>query len=91
MDIEYSESYASKYSPIPLTPEILQKAGFIKENNTSGDCWRHGYFQIDSDLMAFVEVPDDRFRLYYSNQLNFLHQLQNLYSATHNVELVINL
>lgn len=81
-------------NPIPLTPEILKKAGF--------DCGVGGFIIRDSDgdqlifngLVNGVLEPD----MYYTGanisekaKPKYLHQLQNLYFALTGEELNIEL
>jgi hypothetical protein len=83
-------------SPIPLTPEILEKAGFVKQNNG----WVHGgpkgylvtVFSLYDNNMAQGELD---LQLNGSNlpmpNVKYLHQLQNLYFALTGEELNIEL
>lgn len=81
------------FSPIPLTPEILEKCGFVKTLSGSytimdEDCWLTtiigGYIYskcYSSNTGEFFEV----------GQVKYLHQLQNLYFALTGIELTIKL
>lgn len=81
--------------PIPLTEELLVKAGFKKETNE--------YFLIKheySNLLIFYSKIHNRFwyfadverRQYNSTKpIEYLHQLQNLYFALTGTELTIKL
>jgi hypothetical protein len=73
------------YSPIPLTPEILQKAGFDKEDlfNT----WYLNLFQmvLDDDGTFYSSYMPEAVHVKY------VHQVQNLYYALTGQELQINL
>lgn len=105
--IEYisnSEDYMAllKLSePIPITPELLQKCGF-KESLIDADPIDGYYYSLEvnnekhcdltfssRDENGFLEVVlfpyDNWFRFRY------LHQLQNLYFALTETELLINL
>lgn len=64
-----------KYTPIPLTPEILEKCGFEK---CSCGGWKHG-----------IHISKyDNGKLYYKTVIiKYLHQLQNLYFALTGEEL----
>lgn len=80
----------NEITPIPLTPEILQKAGFSQQFDTLD--WDLGYkFQINSHFILLSR--NDTF--YYIDAINteveYLHQLQNLYFALIGEELDINL
>jgi|GEM_PF-6789637 len=80
--------------PIPLTPEILEKAGFVFDNSDS-QCWRHkssGFSLGDSE---------DRPGQYYVHgiylkanrlvYLKYVHHLQNIIHALTGQELEIKL
>ena len=73
-------------SPIPLSPEILEKAGF-----------RYDGYVWDTDKVVFGDYKDG---VHYCNgfsignkgiKIEFVHQLQNLYFALTGQELTINL
>lgn len=63
--------------PIPLTPEILEKAGFENKNDN---------FYTIQNVISFGIQPDGLYPTFIKgdnviNQVKFLHQLQNLYHA----------
>jgi hypothetical protein len=69
--------------PIPLTPEKLEKCGFIYRND-SKDIMDNGYFVLYlGDSIYFNSYP--------IVQVKYLHQLQNLYFALTGTELTVNL
>jgi hypothetical protein len=76
----------SLYSPIPLTPEILEKCGFEKDQDGIYrllNClyWLdNGVLQISLDYAPLFNAP-----------CKYLHQLQNLIFCLLGEELVINL
>jgi hypothetical protein len=80
--------------PIPLTPEILEKAGFEKD----GDYF---FFQpmLENIHYRLIEFPEGNWIvskgfINYNHELRvikYLHQLQNLYFALTGEELEINL
>ncbi len=87
--IELSKN-AHHYRPIPLTPEILEKAGFVKK---VGDITTWGLDGVS--LMKSKEVPGSYVLCgmikRYLTRLHYLHQLQNLYFALTGQELNIEL
>lgn len=83
LDIDSSEHYL----PIPLTPEILEKAGF-KNNGEKFFKHKSAVFQIDlDDAGVYVAVVS----VYGIGVLENVHQLQNLYFAIMKEELNIEL
>lgn len=106
-DLEEMESFEDDYKsngvlPIPLTPEILEKAGFEARNE------RMFRKEINHVMIKRVWVynsndhypNDDNWYLGAENKheeqisgiiINHLHQLQNLYFALTGEELEINL
>jgi hypothetical protein len=93
--------------PIPLTPEILVKAGFAKYQ------WMDGYFIKTKFGDLMIQFLTHRVYLYFTNvggdsqgmkmrgkryvgninttqNITYLHQLQNLYFALTGEELEIN-
>lgn len=81
------------FSPIPLSSEILEKAGFKRGCLTKmlNDDWMIYYndgmwLQVEKQgARAYVCERTDLFHIKY------LHQLQNIYHALTNQELIINL
>ena len=82
--------------PIPISPEILEKCGFVLNRNNElsieiNDIASHlelmsgtGGFYYPS----FTQTPQgDEERTVYFNRINSLHQLQNLYYALTGEEL----
>jgi len=87
-------SYIHLFEPIPLTPEILEKAGFDVQTRTSyasgGKCFYNVYTKIP---LIYNEIQDVWWILNNTmdNPPKHLHQLQNLYLALTGTELEINL
>lgn len=83
-------------SPIPLTPEWLERFGFKRSEN--GGNWKQPDYMIwEADGFKIGETVSDNFYWYnqaeddfyssYSPQLKHVHQLQNLYFALTGTEL----
>jgi len=92
-NIELRGKIAIDVTPIPLTPEILEKAGF---NEVDGNEWYRFYdkgflrvFIHHSVDSCFVSVDGLKIDYYINNF--YLHQLQNLYFALTGEELNIEL
>lgn len=77
------------FQPIPITPEILMKAGFKKE----GECMRIKYSIIEFETDESVGYQEVLVSCKGNNirRANKLHQLQNLYYSLTGKELEINL
>lgn len=79
--------------PIPLTPEILEKAGFNSVTTNKDGSYNFWGKEID----ASVDVEDGelfRYRIHErirTKSIQYVHQLQNLYQALTGQELEINL
>lgn len=76
--------------PIPLTTEILEKAGFKKIEGIGWECYNLTNYDISVYLNGFATIRTydedaDKFPCKY------LHQLQNLYYALTGEELDIKL
>ena len=89
-DIHYFDENLDSFSPIPLTPEILEKAGFkhltdgVYElaTETLSICYdEHGIDIAFKDDMIATDL----------DHIKSLHQLQNLYFALTGEELPIEL
>ena len=82
------ESDLSHIKPIPLTEEWLLKFGF--EFDEEDDAYQKGKYKVlvsDEGCLFFIDVG------YYFEEIaefNYVHQLQNLYFALTNEELILN-
>lgn len=86
-------------NPIPITPEILENAGF-KINEDAGN-WKHSEMKIWKDKRKMIGEEDGKFYLYnqceddyyswYYPEIKYVHQLQNLYFALTGEELEFKL
>lgn len=102
---DFTNGYRSDYGaikPVGLSPELLEKAGFVLWKRTEdGDLWRNGKFTlihtytVDVGNANTIEITNQRaFFLHgYHNdcQIQYLHQLMNLYHSLTGEELSINL
>lgn len=84
---------------IPLTPEILEKCGFVKDLN--GDYWK----DLQTHYLLFIESNDGFYPQYAGlpemsseseqivslHRINYVHELQNLYKILTGSHLTINL
>lgn len=97
-DIEEIEGNGEAVDPIPLTPEIFEKCGFVfNKNSLSYRVFSHKEEWILSaqqtmDKSCFkIGLPIDNRSDRYMTSLKSLHELQNLYFALTGKELEINL
>lgn len=93
---DWNRSLCDKLSPIPLTPEILEKCGF-KKNGTFDKQFNNGN-QIEIDLSdeykgeVWLGGSDSCTNgMGFVANCQYLHQLQNLYFALTGEELTVNL
>lgn len=77
------DQYGLDVEPIPLTPEILENAGFVKN--------KYGNRFIKDELTNDIVKSNGFYMANVSQELKYLHQLQNLYFALTGEELIINL
>lgn len=77
-------NYLDGCSPIPLTPEILEKVGFEKRIDTGNEFYTHGSFALYKTDGGFLHNACDV-------SIDSLHQLQNLVYILTGTELEINL
>jgi hypothetical protein len=80
------------YAPISLSPEILEKCGFKNDHST------FEYADGSNNEKLFISWIDGEYVVELQNgeknisiELKYLHQLQNLYFALTQTELIINL
>lgn len=80
-------------SPIPLTPEILEKAGFVKDSGI--DVYKNGRLRVwvgaRGKFLCYLIEENTTTGHYIPNSFVALHQLQNLYFALTGEELNISL
>lgn len=88
----------SEMHPIPLTPEILEKCGFVVNSGMHG----YKYYYPNEDALWSIRQEGDRMwqvciivrydEIWKFNPIvNYLHQLQNLYYALTGEELNVQL
>jgi len=92
MDISDIENRYKERNPIPLTPEVLEKCGFVYEtkekNHFVKDQSNQLYISIylgDGDYQP--QICDDGIMSITLKRILYLHQLQNLYFALISEEL----
>lgn len=90
-------------SGIPLTPEILEKCGFLKWNspytnlhieiNDGGvDGFRLDFdFMSDGNFYLKSRYDEEKLIVQRCNNIKYLHQLQNLYHSLTGKELTVKL
>lgn len=74
-----------KYTGIPLTPEILEKCGFVMHKTSQ--LWRKDNFYLHHYLISDNEYCF-KYSDFTSSSIQYLHQLQNLYFALTGEELI---
>lgn len=68
--------------PIPITPELLQKAGFTKRAGTDlfDKVPNEGFtYQLHSNKIMLFHGRDNTLAHWLSTRIVFVHQLQNFY------------
>jgi hypothetical protein len=80
------------FEPIPLTPDILVKAGFENRSSTTDYIFEYGKFIIGGTRKRlFPSVWGEDGLQDYGNLIEYVHELQNLYFALTGEELNIEL
>lgn len=94
---DFSKLDWGRVDPIPLTPEVLEAAGFLavpeKEGiyQTADGAYQIAHFHFGRNAVFYIRYDHLRGYCYVSGQIYFLHQLQNLYYAVEGAELTVNL
>ena len=92
-DLQYltdiKESNECDFEPIPLTEEILLKCGFKKDTKGVLVLNKNIYSLIlwGGEVSVYLKIDES----VLSIEINYLHQLQNLYFALSGQELEVNL
>lgn len=86
--IDYGDSIRTNYQPIPLTEDILVKAGCTKV--VSGE-YRLGNLTMQITKYESGDLVTVFFGAELINILHYVHEFQNLIFALSNKELTINL
>ena len=85
-----NDRFNELYEPIPLTPEILEKAGFVK--GLSSAIHRRQDYQMER--FGIICICNSENQFFVNGRLvvlKYVHQLQNLYFALTGEELNIEL
>lgn len=81
--------------PIPLTEELFKKNGFIKQID-----WEEVLYYRSEDMRMevyenyygwVVNIDDEKFTMVFSNNLKYVHELQNAYYISTGEELNIKI
>ena len=81
--------------PIELTKEFFEKNGFIKQND-----WEEVLYYRSEDMRIeayenylgwVVNIDDEKFTMVFSNNLKYVHELQNAYYVSTGEEMEIKL
>lgn len=79
-----------EFEGIPLTPEILEKCGFIK-SETNEFYVNNALWLEATPLVTPIYCDGTGFKRYIGRHIKYVHQLQNLYYALTGEELEITL
>jgi hypothetical protein len=85
------------WGPIRLTPEILEKVGFVNFPSGNIDRWKKGRLYLESNWLGspgeykFKWENMDHTGSTPNTKIQYLHQLQNLFFALQGTELEIKL
>lgn len=81
--------------PITLTKEFFEENGFIKQNDFEEVLY---YRSEDLRMQAYenylgwvVNIDDEKFTMVFSNNLKYVHELQNAYYVSTGEELEVKL
>ena len=95
MEVLLGSRHFDGIDPIPLTTEILKKAGFVIEDGSESE-----QYALMVDNFLTIKIHKDDFSWAFSGLkesvtpscgwFKYVHQLQNLYFALTNQELPIN-
>lgn len=78
------------YSPIPLSPDILERCGFVTVNKDKfSDKFAYAFKENEHHFKFYP--PNTLYWHGYPLNVEYLHQLQNLYFALTGEELTITL
>lgn len=81
--------------PIELTKEFLEKNGFIRQHD-----WEEVLYYRSEDMRIeayenylgwVVNIDDEKFTMVFSNNLKYVHELQNAYYVSTGKELEVKL
>jgi hypothetical protein len=82
-------------SPIPLTKELFEKNGFIKQNDFEDVLYYRSEdmrMQVYENYLGWVvNIDNENFTMVFSNNLKYVHELQNAYYVSTGEELEVKL
>lgn len=78
-------------SPIPITPEWLERLGFEREEQKISNCdvYKKGFYKIHVNPFGTIYFSHYTMGGFYLSELKSIHQLQNLYHALTGQELTV--
>lgn len=98
--MERKKAYLEKHQPIPISFDWLKSFGFIKDTS-NGNYWLNlqthylelmesncYWYPVYAEVPELLSLPEQRVSL---NNIQYIHQLQNLYFALTETELVVKL
>ena len=81
--------------PIELTQEFFKKNGFIKQHDWEEVMYYHNEdmrMQVFENYLGWVvNIDDEKYTMVFSNNLKYVHELQNAYYVSTGKELEIKL
>ena len=81
--------------PIPLTKEFFEKNGFIKQNDFEDVLYYRSEdmrMQVYENYLGWVvNIDSEGFTMVFSNNLKYVHELQNAYFVSTGEELEVKL
>lgn len=86
----HSSSYKT-ISPLPLSPEILEKCGFEKQAENTYSLEPDFGCYIAKDGVMFYALIDNESEGHLLTTIKYLHRLQNIVHALTNTELTITI
>ena len=84
----------AEFHPIPITPEWLERFGFVKSISPKGhENWvmysQHHFAFVLREITPFIGFTYHSYGTDHSLQIDHVHQLQNLYHALTGQELTV--
>lgn len=88
--IDFKKEIAEKYFGIPLSPEILLKCGFKKDND-GVLCLQYPDSNCKIYWIDFIQVAVGYAPMFNYRHIEYLHQFQNWYFANTGSEIKLSL
>lgn len=90
MCFDFNDEFNLYYKPIPITEQWLFKFGFVFDDIAEYFTEEKVYIKYYNEFGIKIDIEGRFYNGIYQQKLQYVHQLQNLYFALTQKELILN-